>query len=94
MYSFNQPLNDWDVSNGRDMSYMFCNARSFNQPLNDWDVSNTIEKNIKINMINMFLGAKSFKQSLDDWAIYKEFEGASTWSIDRILSLYHNVHKD
>jgi hypothetical protein len=38
-------------------------------------------------MINMFLGAKSFKQSLDDWAIYKEVEGASTWSIDRILSL-------
>ena len=84
---FNGDISKWDVSNVRDMSYMFYGAKSFNQPLNDWDVSNTIEKDSKINMINMFLGAKSFKQSLDDWAIYKEVEGASTWSIDRILSL-------
>ena len=38
--SFNQPLNNWDVSNVTDMSYMFEGATSFNQPLNNWNVSN------------------------------------------------------
>ena len=36
--SFNQPLDNWDVSNVTDMS-MFESAE-FDQPLNDWDVSN------------------------------------------------------
>jgi len=31
--SFNQPLNDWNVSNVTNMNFMFQNARSFNQPL-------------------------------------------------------------
>ena len=30
---FNQPLNNWNVSNVEDMENMFQNARSFNQPL-------------------------------------------------------------
>ena len=38
--SFNQPLNNWNVSNVEDMEGMFGNARSFNQPLNNWNVSN------------------------------------------------------
>ena len=38
--SFNQPLNKWNVSNVRNMGFMFNEARSFNQPLNKWDVSN------------------------------------------------------
>ena len=37
--SFNQPLNDWNVSNVTDMSHMFLKASSFNQPLNKWNVS-------------------------------------------------------
>ena len=37
--SFNQSLNNWNVSNVRDMESMFSGARSFNQPLNNWDVS-------------------------------------------------------
>ena len=31
--SFNQPLNNWNVSNVGDMGDMFLDARSFNQPL-------------------------------------------------------------
>ena len=31
--SFNQPLNDWNVSNVTDMEQMFLDATSFNQPL-------------------------------------------------------------
>ena len=49
--SFNQPLNNWDVSNVENMFGMFCNAESFNQPLNNWDVSNVIY------MDEMFIGA-------------------------------------
>ena len=36
--SFDQPLNDWDVSNARCMNYMFKNATSFNQNLDNWNV--------------------------------------------------------
>ena len=32
-YSFNQPLNKWNVSNVTDMSFMFGLCDSFNQPL-------------------------------------------------------------
>jgi len=56
--SFNQPLNDWNVSNVDNMSRMFFNAESFNQPLNDWNVSNVT------NMDWIFLGASSFNQPL------------------------------
>ena len=34
--SFNQPLNNWDVSNVTNMWYMFLDATSFNQPLNKY----------------------------------------------------------
>ena len=38
--SFNQPLNNWNVSNVTDMGHMFQEATSFNQPINKWNVSN------------------------------------------------------
>ena len=50
--SFNQPLNDWDVSNVTNMRAMFKNSEEFNQPLNDWDVSNVT------NMSEMFMVAE------------------------------------
>ncbi len=34
--SFNQPLNNWNVSKVMYMGSMFQNAISFNQPLNNW----------------------------------------------------------
>ncbi|WP_295162846.1 BspA family leucine-rich repeat surface protein, partial [uncultured Brachyspira sp.] len=37
--SFNQPLNNWNVSNVEDMSYMFNEAESFNQNINNWNIS-------------------------------------------------------
>ena len=43
--SFNQPLNNWDVSNVTNMWSMFKNASSFNQPLNNWNVSNEKSQN-------------------------------------------------
>ena len=32
-------IENWDVSNVKDMSGMFCFAENFNQPLNNWDLS-------------------------------------------------------
>ena len=52
--SFNQPLNNWNVSNVTSMEAMFKNAESFNQPLNNWNVSNVT------NMEDMFYDAISF----------------------------------
>ncbi len=46
--SFNQPLNNWKVSNVKHMSGMFNDAVLFNQPLNDWDIS-TQEQSLSIN---------------------------------------------
>ena len=57
--SFNQPLNNWDVSNVTNMWYMFLDATSFNQPLNKWNVSNDVTY-----MRRMFDGADSFNQPL------------------------------
>ena len=36
--SFNQPLDNWEVSNVMEMRGMFENAESFNQPLNNWHI--------------------------------------------------------
>ena len=59
--SFNQPLNNWNVSNVTDMLQMFCSAThmfrdasSFNQPINQWNL------NSSPNMYRMFRGATSF----------------------------------
>ena len=54
--SFNQPLDQWDVSSVKDMSSMFAGATSFNQPLDIWDVSKVAV------MSRMFEGATSFDQ--------------------------------
>ena len=56
--SFNQPLNNWNVSNVTCINSMFLRAESFNQPLNNWNVSNVTYMN------NMFAGANSFNQPL------------------------------
>ncbi len=58
--NFNEPIDDWDVSNVTDMRFMFSGAKSFNhQPLNNWNVSNV--KDMRI----MFQIAESFNQPLD-----------------------------
>jgi hypothetical protein len=36
---FNQNISDWDVSNVKSMSSMFCGARVFNQDLSAWNIS-------------------------------------------------------
>ena len=40
---FNQPLNEWDVSNVTTMLGMFYGASTFNQDLSGWNVSNVTD---------------------------------------------------
>ncbi|MDT0294200.1 BspA family leucine-rich repeat surface protein [Mesonia ostreae] len=60
-YKFNEPLNNWDVSNVTNMSAMFVNASLFDQPLDNWDVSN-VE-----TMGGMFQNGINFNQDLSNW---------------------------
>ena len=69
--SFNQPINNWDVSNVKYMSGMFANAISFNQPLNNWNVSNVTDVE---NRDNIFYRAVSFNQDLSSWKILSSNE--------------------
>ena len=67
--SFNQPLNNWDVSNVKNMWRMFSGARSFNQPLNKWNVSipkyDEFIQSFKVtDTEGMFMYANSFNQPL------------------------------
>jgi surface protein len=50
-----------NLTNVRDMSYMFRSATSFNQNISNWNTSNVT------NMSNMFFGAKSFNQDIGNW---------------------------
>ena len=61
--SFNQPLDNWDISNVLYMTNMFYGAISFNQQLNNLDVSNVI------NLYGTFEGATSFNQPLNKWNV-------------------------
>ena len=41
--SFNQPLENWNVSNVKNMKEMFKGATSFNQPIENWNVPNVVD---------------------------------------------------
>jgi len=69
--TFNQPLNEWDVSQVVNMNRMFDCGHSpnpalnpaFNQPINVWDVSQVVD------MHGMFSHATDFNQPLNEWDV-------------------------
>jgi surface protein len=65
--NFNQPLNNWNVSNVTDMKYMCKGSTRFNQPLDNWNVSNVTYMN------SMFSNATSFNQPLNKWVVSNVF---------------------
>lgn len=73
---FNQNINDWDVSNGTDMSDMFRGATSFNQPLNKWDVSN-------VRKFFRAFESTPFNQPINSWDI------CTTGSVD-MFAMFRN----
>ena len=58
-------LEDWDVSNIKDMFCMFWGCKNFNSDLSKWDVSN-VE-----NMSSMFEGCEKFNSDLSNWDVNK-----------------------
>ena len=56
-------LEDWDVSNVKDMGYMFYKCEKFNSDLSNWDVSN-----VK-NMRDMFCYCENFNSDLSKWNV-------------------------
>lgn len=63
--SFNQSLNDWDVSRVNSFASIFSNAKKYNQPLNKWDTANST------NFSFMFSGALEFNQSINSFNMAK-----------------------
>lgn len=61
--SFNQAINNWDMSNVINTYAMFWDAFEFNQDIGNWDLSNVL------NMSNMFTNATAFNQSLENWDV-------------------------
>jgi len=88
-------MNDWDVSNLHNMSWMFYNAKSFNQDISNWNVSNVT------NMSSMFSDATSFNADISNWDIssvtdmkYMFYNANSfkqdltKWNINRVEEIY------
>ena len=87
-------LDNPDLSNVSDMSYMFKNCHSFNGAIGGWDVSNIQD------MEGSFQNASSFNQDIEQWDISSVtnmlfmFEDASEfnqdisgWKVDSVLDL-------
>jgi surface protein len=81
---FNQPLNNWDVSNvtlmaGNNLG-AFAGCTSFNKPLNNWDVAKVT------TMQQMFFNATSFNQNINNWDVSNAtnmasmFQGANSFN--------------
>lgn len=67
-------IEEWDVSEVTDMSYLFSGCHFFNEPLNGWNVSNVV------NMHGMFSGLTNFNQPLNSWITSKVENMSSMFS--------------
>ncbi len=93
--SFNQNINNWNVSNITNMQSLFLEAYNFNQPLNNWNVSN-VE-----NMVSLFYYATSFNENINSWNtsnvtnMMKTFRLATSfnkplnnWDVSNVTNMY------
>ena len=56
-------INDWDVSNIKNMDELFYDYRDFNEDISGWDVSNVMY------MQGMFKNAHAFNQDIGNWNV-------------------------
>ena len=56
-------IEDWDVSNVKNMNSMFWNCKKFNSDLSNWNV-----RSVK-HMGSMFWGCKKFNSDLSKWDV-------------------------
>jgi len=82
--SFNQDLNEWDVSEVVDFGLAFAETSQFNGNIKSWDTSNAEYMDL------MFFNASSFNQDLSGWCVKNisnkpaSFdEGATAWTKPR-----------
>ena len=75
-------LSWWDVSNVRDMSFMFHDAKTFNADLSKWDVSNVQD------MQHMFFGAYVFDSNISTWKV------SNVKNMDYMFSFTHLFNSD
>ena len=59
--SYNNPLDNWDVSGSTDFTQAFFACSTFNQDISGWDVS------AGARFVNMFGSAASFNQDISSW---------------------------
>ena len=68
--SFNQPLDNWDLSSVTDMSWMFFNAEAFNQNLCQWKAY----INQKVDYHNIFQGTACPQSAFHaEWGVTATF---------------------
>ncbi len=94
--NFNSDLNDWDLINVWETSFMFANATAFNGAISNWNTSNVT------NMQSMFYNAKKFDQIIGDWNVSKvtymfdmfayasEFnQNIGSWDVSSVTNMSH-----
>ncbi|MCT4614140.1 MAG: BspA family leucine-rich repeat surface protein, partial [Marinifilaceae bacterium] len=95
-------INNWDVSGGKDFSFMFYGATCFNQDLNNWRMPEAL------NLGNIFWYAETFNGSVSGWGLEKLIElrsafnrayrfnrDLSTWNLQSIQCLryaFYSAH--
>ena len=62
--NYNIDISHWDMSNVRNMSYMFYHCKNFNCDLSNWDVSNVINMYALFRKCNKFTG-----KGLENWNV-------------------------
>ncbi|KAG7357815.1 fibronectin domain containing protein [Nitzschia inconspicua] len=88
------PIDSWNVSKVRDMSYLFLRETYFNEYIGSWDTSNVT------NMHGMFMSCISFNQDIGRWNVSKVtnmqsmFHKASVfnqdigrWNVSRVTNM-------
>ena len=92
---FNGNISDWDVSNVKDMSFMFYDCKSFNQDISEWEVSNVTD------MRSMFYSCQLFNSDISQWDVSnvtdmrymfyncKSFnQDISSWGVSKVKDHY------
>jgi hypothetical protein len=72
--TFNEDLSRWDVSSGKNFSFMFCGASSFNSDLSSWSVGKSVD------FSHMFYKATSFNSDLCSWNVSNSMDFSSMFS--------------
>ena len=61
--NFNGNISDWDVSNVKNMGFLFFGLLDFNGNVSNWDVSNVVD------MRYMFYECLKFNQDISNWDV-------------------------